>query len=382
MASLLQWNGPVLDPGISSTQSATVTEQTWVARAVFDVPPTPEEVYALQQCPIIYQIHPTNRYLMLIHREVRNLPDAPQVAEVRLIYSNVSENSQNANKPEIEFKFVVDPTLRPALITGGTYTVREAVERATEVDVKVDDRGRLTVNELKKNTLVATSAGEPLVLEEEWHRRRFHITKNVKKLTDIMIKGGDYINEDVVRFNGSNTTFEKGTLWVWPIEFGNLSVENGIYYFPVTMTILYNPKGWYRRVRNAGYYMISPNISFRKNANGGWVSYRPLIPIRYSNGTKPDRPVLLRSKVSPDDPNLAAGTPIQMVITGTVPAADGLDRNGRVAPNRNQIRRQFTFDVQSPEDFGRAFTEDEQFNARRFYQTFPYLNFQQNLPLT
>lgn len=372
MARLLEWNAWVLDPGVSGTQSIEDEQQVWVSRAVFDSPPTLEEVYSQQQCPKFFQTLPSNNRLFVVNREARGVPDAPQVCEVRITYANKWTNSQNADKPGVTFQFIPDPTLRPALILGGKYTVREGVENAPRYEVETDDRDNITISLIEADALVATSAGEPLVMEEEYHRRMFTITKNVKKLSDLMVAGGDYINEDVVQFNGTQTKFKKGTLWLWPIDFGHISVENGFYYFPITMTILHNPKGWLRKVRDAGYMMISPNIHFKQNDNGGWDGYRPLIPIRGQNGWKPDRPVILNGK----------GRPIQYIATGRVPAPDGLTAAGTVPAAGQQPRMNVTFDIRSPEDFGRAFTQEELKKATRYYRTFKWLKFQQNLPLT
>lgn len=381
MARLIEWFPAVIDPGASSTSNPDERKEVWVSKAVFDVPVDFDFIYNLQECPKYFQPLPTNNYLFVVERDVRQIPDAPQCYEIRITYANRWTNTQNGDKPNVTFQFVLDPTLRPALITGGKYTLREGVEFADRYVVNINDRGDITVNHAESNALVGTSAGEPLVMEEEYHRRLFTITKNVKKLSDLMIKGGDYINEDVIQFANSSVKFPKGTLWLWPVDFGHVSVENGFYYFPIVMTILYNPKGWLRKVRNAGYMMTSPNIKFKRNPAGGWEKYRPLIPIRYGNGNKPDRPVLLRPRViSQPGQQAEVGTlPLQYVETGLVQAADGLDVNGVLGPGG--ARLEINFDIQSPEDFGRAFTPDELKQTVRHYRTFEWLKFSQNLPL-
>lgn len=367
MATLIEWNSPVIDPGLTSSQTPTDEKQVWVHRAVYDSPPTLEEVYANPRCPSFFTRLRPGSYMIVVEREARLVADAPQVCEVRITYANKWTNEQNGDKPGVTFQFVPDPNLRPALINGGTYTVREAVEQADEVDS--------TGGILSTNIPVTTTAGEPLILEEEYHRRMFTINKNVRELSDLIIQGGDYINEDVVKFNNSNTKFEKGTLWLWPIAFGHISVENGYYYFPITLTILYNEKTWYRKVRNAGYYMRDLNFHFKSDNNGGWSKFSPMVPIRYSNGQKPDRPVLLNRE----------GQPIQLVVTGEIPDPQGFDENGNQTnpanPNpRIQIRKLKQYTIQSPEDFGRTFTKSELAQTKRYFRTFRYLKFN-SLPI-
>lgn len=370
MARLIEWFPAVIDPGASGQSSPDERTEVWVSKAVFDEPVSFDFIYNLPECPKFFQELPTNRFMFVVNREVKQLVDAPQCYEIRITYANKWTNTQNGDKPNVTFAFIEDPTQRPALIVGGKYTLREGVEFADRMLVNIDDRGNITISLKEANALVSTSAGEPLVMEEEYHRRLFTITKNVKKLSDLMIKGGDYINEDVIQFSTSTVRFQKGTLWLWPIDFGHVSVENGFYYFPITMTILHNPKGWIRKVRDAGYYMRSPNLAFKKDRNGAWDSYLPMIPIRGKNGWKPDRPVILNG----------SGRPIQYVETGHVPAADGMDALGNFGANVVP-RDEVTFDIQTPEDFGRAFTKEELKKATRYYRTFEFLKFQQELPL-
>jgi hypothetical protein len=159
---------------------------------------------------------------------------------------------------------------------------------------------------------------------------------------------------------------------LWPLEIGNVSVENGFIYFPVTMTILHNPKTWYRKVKNAGYYMKGVNTKFRRRdgVNGGpMIEYYPVEPIIFSNGKKADRPILLWN--TPDDLK-KHGRPIQMVITGEAP--DNQDPRG--------ARKIKTYDILSPDDFGRRFTAKELTETTLQFRTRAFLNFTKELPLT
>ena len=203
----------------------------------------------------------------------------------------------------------------------------------------------------------STTAGEPLLIEEEFHRRKLVITKNVKSVSnDIFAESGDYINEEDTTIGGH--TFKKFTLWLWPIEISPIKMENKVLYYQVTMTILHNPNTWIRRLRNAGYYMKAVNRQVRFLPGGGAEDYYPMEPIRFtSTGAKADRPILLDGE----------GRPIQMVITGKT-----MDSTG------NPLK---TYDIQTPDEFGRAFTEEELEKTVRHFRTRELLNFTKNLPL-
>lgn len=358
---LLQWDGPRIDPGSSGTQTVEDDKQTHVFTATFDEPVPIDFIYEQRQCPKFFDslVHNgrVNQRLFVVGRDARQKPDAPQCYEVRIEYANKWTNSQNADKPNVTFSFILDPTLRPALVTGSSYVLREAVEFDED------------------NQFVGTTAGEPLILEEEYHRRRLTINKNVKNLPEWMQKGDDYINEEDTKING--VVYSKHTLWLWPIDFGHISVENGFYYFPIVITILHNPKTWLRRVRNAGYYMKAFNSKFRqKGANARVpIEYFPMEPIRFKNGTKADRPMLLDKE----------GRPLQAVITGEIPDPDQINAQGiPVNPLQPgaQVRKIKTYDILSPEDFGRHFTKDELEQSKLKFRTRKFLNFTKSLPLS
>lgn len=361
-ARLLEWNSFVVDPGVSNTQTPLTNDTVVVHRAVFSEPVPPEFVYAQRQCPQWFekfnyngQINPI---LIVVGRECKQLPDAPQVCEVKITYSNHWTNEQNADKPQVDFNFIVNPLERPALLEWGRYVHREAVE--------IDEDGQL----------VATVVGEPLVLEEERHRRMITVAKNVKTVTDIFAEGEDWMNEEDTKIGGH--LFKKRTLWLWPIDIGHISIENGYLYFPISMTILHNPKTWDREIRNAGYHMRAYKPKYKRNGgdNGPWVKFYPGEPIRFSNGAKTDKPLLLWN--TPNDPD-RHGRPIQAVITGE--AVDTDYPLPQDTPN-NQRPKYKTYEIQSPEDFNRAFTKEELEGSKLKFRTRKLLNFTKQLPLT
>lgn len=404
MAAILEWNDAFLDPGMSGEMDPENRKEVWISRIVCREPINDTRlIYNDPRCPRFFTILGQDNTMFVVNRELAQVRDAPQCYDLKVTYANRYQNSQNADKPEIQFQFIIDPTLRPALIVGSSYTVREALPLALQ---GITSPGILTPAYAQSDsegykTPVITTAGEPLILEEEYHRRRFTLTKNVKLLSPLMVNGGDYINAKDTIVAGIK--YPAMTLWLWPIEFGHLCVENGFPYFPITITILHNPRTWLRRVRNAGYYMKDVNAKFKEvqvSVPGGGLfglqnqtvsrlkKYYPMVPIRFSQGKiKPDRPVLLRQD----------GRPLQMVITGSYPDPAGLDDNGNVVVpgvplpvppggvNAGfaffpQVRRLYTYDVLSPEDFGRSFTKEELQETEIKFRTFPYLDFEKELP--
>ena len=337
---LLSWSGPMADPGNSSQQTTSSEIQYLTYRAEFDIPAFSEDVYNLPQCPRFFDLYKfngrTHNNLFLVERECKQLSEAPQVMELRVKFANTFSNFDG------KFRFIENPLERPALINWGSYVIREAVEVAKGGEN--DD----------KPTPVLTTAGEPLILEEEFHRRQLVIVKNIKSISnDIFAESGDFINEENTKIGGH--TFKKLTLLLLPIAIGPLQFENGFLFYEVTMTILHNPNTWIRRVRNAGYYMRGLQEKAIKDETGAIKNIFPLEVIRFSTGVKPDRPLLLNKE----------GRPLQLVMV-----------NGPLEQGKPPM-----YDIKSPEDFGRAFTEDELKSTIRYFRTRDKLNFTKSLPL-
>lgn len=347
MANLIKWYGPL--PGANASANVMTAEQTHTFMAEFDVPPSFEDVYGCDQCPKFFDIldlnGTRNPNLFVVDVEPETLTDAPQVARVRVKYSNTFVNKQNKDDPNVTFTWITNPLLRPANIEWSTYTSNEAIEQCKVFDPATGAPSS------DKTIPVCTTAGEPLILTEEVHNRRLMITKNVARVPDIFAENSDFINEDDIRIRGH--LFKKFTLWLADLSIGNVQTENGVIHFPLTMAIYHNPKTWIRRVRNAGYFMRDVNAKWYKKPNGQVDYYYPLIPIRFSTGAKPDIPILLNKQ----------GRPIQMVETSRV--------RDRTMPGGVRV----TFDIQSPEDFGRAFTQEELDECTRYFITKPTLNY-------
>lgn len=352
-ARLIRWIGPMVNPGTRA--KFTPTDQNVRVRytAEFDKPAAPDEVYNLQQCPKYFDVYTFDGtrydYLFVVDVEISQDANVPQASTVDVTYANKWTNQQNADRPDIDFTFVKNPLLRPALITWGTYVSNETVELA----YPTDDAGEDTSN---ARWPVTTSAGEPLLITEEKHNRLLRINKNVRQVPDIFAEGSNYINEEATKIGGY--TFKKYTLWLADIEIGNISNENGFIYFPIQLLILHNPKTWIRKLRNAGYYMKAVNSKQRQLPNGQWEQYYPIIPVVFSGGRKADSPVLL---------NKTTSHPLQMVITSA-------DQDPFI-PNR--IERQY--DIKAPDDFGRTFTEEELKSTVLSFRTKDKLNFTRTL---
>lgn len=355
MARLISFRRNVVDPGYTSSQSVTESEQIQTHLAEFDVPATVEEVLSLRECPTFFSPliginGRQNGNLILIGREVSQHPDAPQVSVIRCTYSNQWVNQQNSDSPNVTFAFILDPTKRPAMVEWGTYVIREAVEFAFPYKNTINPDGGVDVP-------VVTSAGEPIIIEEEYHRRMLTITKNVQVIDEIFAENSDYINEEDTRIGGH--LFKKHTLWLADVSIGHISMENGVLYYPFQMRIFHNPKTWIRRIRNQGFYMRDLNYTWLKEPGLPPVKSYPMKRITLSDGTFAQSPILLNK----------TGQPIQLKVKGWKPRAGN--------PNEKEL----DYEIQSPQDFGRAFTRQELESTVLYFRTKPRLNFTRKLPL-
>lgn len=366
---LISWNGPIIERPTTNNQTISpnggiLEEREHVFRVEFDEPVPDEFIYAQRQCPtffsyMVFRSGIVSQTCFVTGRSIQQLADLPQVYDVKITYANQWGNTQNQDSPNVQFQWIPNPLARPASVEWTSYIAREAVE------FSLDDDENSTIP-------VTTSAGEPLVLEEERHYRRLIIQKNVKQVTKIFAEG-EYINEEDTTIGGH--TFKKLTLWLLPIEIGHVHVENRIIYFPITMTLLHNPRTWIRQLRNAGYYMksLNPKVISPIDDPAARKTIFPLEPIRFQDGSKADRPILLYT----EGPN--AGRPIQMVVTGLAPDPSQPPNPRQANPRIRYIK---TYEIQSPEQFGRAFTQEELKQSTLYHRTKKKLNFTKNLPLT
>jgi hypothetical protein len=330
-ARLMAWHRNVIEPGMG--------EHIQVHIAEFDRPTSRQNIINQNLCPKLFSFLideegvQNSRYICY-NRDIQQIPDTPQAYKVRCLFTTKWDQQPNDGK----FSFIENPLQRPALITWGTYVVREAVE--------IDLLGQPIV----------TSAGEPFLLEEEYHRRTITIEKNVREIPPIFATETDWVNSDRTLIGGIR--FNRFSLLLVDVSVGYLTFENGVYYYPLTLRMFHNPKDWYRRPRNAGYYMKS----WTKKKKEDGTEYFPLIPIVFSStGQKADHPILLDSK----------GRPIQSVFRGW----------NQKGPLPDPARDEPIYDIQSPDEFNRAFTEEELAESKLFFKTRPLLNFTNELPI-
>lgn len=350
---LISWNGPIIERASTNTQSidsegGILEEREHVFRAEFDEPVPDDFIYDQRQCPAFYSYMVfkngvVSKNCFVVGRKIAQNSDGPQIYDITISYANKVPNNQNQDSPNIQFQWITNPLLRPAMIEWDSYIAREAVE------FSLDEND-------KSNIPVWTSAGEPLVLEEQYYYRKMAIGKNVRQVTPIFAEG-EYINEEDTTIGGH--TFKKYTLWLLPVQVGHIHIENRILYYPITMNILHNPKTWIRRLRNAGYYMKSLNFKRDLPNVPSSTGHYPIEPILIDGAVKADRPILLKKD----------GRPFQLKVTGEAP---------------HPTEPGFTikeYIIQAPEDFGRSFTQAELEEATLYHRTKKLLNFTKNLPL-
>ena len=351
MPKLIKWHGPLADPGTSTQQTPNDEKRILSFIAEFDEPVDEDFIYGQQPCPTYFESYTfngrTNSRLFVVDRQTQQMPDSPQAYLVRITYSNTWTSQQMDGK----FKWINNPLLRPALVSWGRYTDREAFELAYKEDG----------NSNEKTEMVSTTAGEPLILEEPVNYRAMSIEKNVRMVTDKFAEGEDFINIDPVSIGGH--VFKPKCLWLLPIEIGHLSFENGFYFFPIVLTIMHNPNTWIRRIRNAGYHMRSLNPVYGKDIGQTLATpFYPIEPILDTNGRKLDRPVLL------DD----EGRPLNLVITGESPNPQWTPQLANSAnPPPKTIK---SYGVKAPDE-AVPYTKEQLEKSVRYFRTRKYINF-------
>lgn len=115
----------------------------------------------------------------------------------------------------------------------------------------------------------ATTAGEPIIHQEEVEYSAWHVEINVPKYPAIFgaPSAGPrmFINSDKVKFAGD--TFQKHTLLIRGIRLGRLSAKNDFLFYPMSYEMMHNPDTWLVKKRNAGYICLMPHLNNNTGAN-------------------------------------------------------------------------------------------------------------------
>lgn len=238
------------------------------------------DLWADSRIPSYFELHPTNPNLFVVDRQATQLEDAPQCYEVTITYKNNFANNSGFDRSGNQFQWVSDPLKRPAVIEWDTYQTREVFEMALDDSEDPD----FTVP-------VATTAGEPLIIEEVVSRRLIHVQKNVQRINPLFATEMDFVNKDNVRIgSGGGILFPPRTLWLTNIRVSRLNVENNVPYYVMSFDLYHNPQTWDRKVRNMGFH----EAKLVRDQNGDLA--RVMERIKLENGEFPSVPVPIISR--------------------------------------------------------------------------------------
>ena len=196
------------------------------------------DVLSHSQCPKLFSFHPTVPHLFVVNLGHQTLEEHPCVVDVTIEYSNRYEGNDGSGQGSNGFTHIQNPLQRPAVIHMRSYKTREVIE----------------IDEDKKP--IVTTAGEPIIHEDEVTRRLITVSKNITGLDQIFATELDFMNQDAVTIYG--VTFEPKTLWLTDINLSPIKWENGVFFFTLDFAMYHNPKTWLVKKRNAGYTHIAP----------------------------------------------------------------------------------------------------------------------------
>lgn len=192
---------------------------------------------------ILLGTHPNRNDLYLLKVDMDMEPELPNLYIVKFHYSNRVPWDDGAVKKGEAFIYEPNPGNEPAKITRTYYTTSEAMT------IDLDDK------------IFQTTANEQIFHQEEVQYRAWKFQKKVNVIPEVFRtrqKDGNniFINSDVVTFDGQK--FEKYELLIRDIECQSPEIKNKFIYYLVSFTMMYNPKTWLVKKRNAGFIYLKP----------------------------------------------------------------------------------------------------------------------------
>lgn len=198
-------------------------------------------IKSFRRCPKMFQGHPNDPRAVVIHVDPRRVPRSQRHWEVTVEYTTNVGKRKDPN-----------PLARPAEITGEFNDVRRPVFK--------DRHGKLP----------QTTAGEPILIEEEESDLILNVQKNIPPvLPNWIFTFNNCTNADAVRIRGR--TAPKGTLKIKGIRFGDVTSENDVPFIPISFQLHFRRSGWDREVLNQGLYELVTR--FNRKANKDVTSY-------------------------------------------------------------------------------------------------------------
>lgn len=237
--------GSDVSAGIRRTATQTVLVETDGS------PLTRAEIEAYPECPKAWESHPLDPDVWCKRFNFNDNPDN-SVKVVTFEYDNQYDNDGKlpTGGPR---KFEPNPLLRPCEITRSTWVHRE------EVHYSMD------------NKRVETTAGERLMMDDEFCYEQFNCVKNLPRRFNFPTKVLPDQNKDIVQnqyspgmdsidfVNSDNVTlfgrtYPERTLWATNFRETSYIIEGNYIYYTLSWNIRVNPNGWARRLLNAGFH--------------------------------------------------------------------------------------------------------------------------------
>lgn len=320
------------------------------------------ELEATQGLPVWGSPMRSNPRLFVINYHAEMMQDAPQCYELEVVYSNFYPRDLFKLQSK-EFLPEENPLQRPALIESSTYRTRKVWD--------VDLNGKP----------FTTTAGEPIIHEEEISRRVFSVTKNVQAISNIFLVDGDFMNEDTVTIFGQK--FKPETLWLTDINLSAQQIDYHVPYFVLSYKLYHNadvddqgrPLGWRVRKRNAGYYCLEQVNTISKPL----LKPTTVPPSLFGTVDPTNYPAnLVYSPIKVGSPEQFTRTPLPLRNTPNDPTTHGklFDQYRTIDPLTKQ-RIDPEKVALAPADLKKIWKE-----ATLVFQTKQLIKFKGNIPLT
>lgn len=198
-------------------------------------------IRSFARCPKMFEGHPNDARAVAINVDPQRVPKSRNHWEVTVQYTTNVGRQRDPN-----------PLARSAEITGEFNEITRPVFR--------DRNGRLP----------QTTAGEPILVEEEESDLILNVQKNIPPiLPNWIFTYNNAINGDAVRIRGR--TAPQKTLKIKGIRFSDLQVENDVPFMSIGFQLHFRRSGWDREVLNQGLYELVTR--FNRDADKNVTSY-------------------------------------------------------------------------------------------------------------
>lgn len=238
--------------------SKTTATRSWLIKVnnKFD---TEQTIINANVLPKLYDPLPENAYLTARKLTIRQKSETPFAWVATAVYSNEVENQGEGERAQAQ---QINPVDRRAKIKWGTNQYTRAIHR--------DIYGNAIVN----------SAGDYFLdppVEVEYSRWTATITKNVLQVPPWLINYENAVNS--AEFEVGGLTVNEGCARITAISIDDRQTENGIDFYPLSITMEFDPGGFRARPLDQGTHRI--------------VNGCDRVKITDKNGVPVDSPVLL-----------------------------------------------------------------------------------------